>query len=258
MDAHRLSALEKSHAVDLIEIFSSVQGEGPRVGERHLFVRTAHCDLKCVWCDTPLCHVVPREARVTPVNDGATECVPNPVPVAQVLGWISAALAAVPHAAVSFTGGEPLLHPWLIRAAAPLVRAAGVKVLLETDGTMPTVLEAVLDSVDIVSMDWKLPSSCGERNLDAEHAAFLRCAQGREVVVKLVMTASTTADEVAAVARCVARECPSAVLVLQPVTPLGGAVPPAPRALPGLQAIALREHALVRVLPQVHRLMGQA
>ncbi len=257
MDTDRLGALEQRCAVDLIEIFSSVQGEGPRAGERHLFVRTAHCDLHCVWCDTPLCHVVPAEARVTPVAGGATQSVPNPVPVATVLGWIATALQAVRHTAVSFTGGEPLLHPWLLREAAPVVRAHGAKVLLETDGTMPTVFESILDSVDIVSMDWKLPSSCGERDFATEHSAFLRLARGRETAVKLVITASTTLEEVQAVATAVALACPEAVLVLQPVTPIGGAVPPNPRALPALQAAALQCHALVRVLPQIHRLMGQ-
>ena len=34
------------------EIFSSIQGEGPHAGKPSIFLRTALCNLKCVWCDT--------------------------------------------------------------------------------------------------------------------------------------------------------------------------------------------------------------
>ena len=37
----------------LVEIFASVQGEGPWVGERQLFVRFLGCNLDCVYCDAP-------------------------------------------------------------------------------------------------------------------------------------------------------------------------------------------------------------
>ena len=36
----------------IIEIFSSIQGEGIHAGKPSVFLRTALCNLKCVWCDT--------------------------------------------------------------------------------------------------------------------------------------------------------------------------------------------------------------
>ena len=34
------------------EIFASIQGEGPYVGYKQLFVRFCNCNLKCNYCDT--------------------------------------------------------------------------------------------------------------------------------------------------------------------------------------------------------------
>ena len=43
----------RAEAAHLVEMFSSIQGEGIHVGASTLFVRFAECDLRCRWCDTP-------------------------------------------------------------------------------------------------------------------------------------------------------------------------------------------------------------
>ena len=37
----------------IIEVFSSIQGEGLLIGRRQIFVRFAGCNLNCNYCDTP-------------------------------------------------------------------------------------------------------------------------------------------------------------------------------------------------------------
>ena len=49
---------------DIVDIFSSIQGEGLYVGERHLFVRFKECNLKCINCDE-----VNSDARVMTIDD---------------------------------------------------------------------------------------------------------------------------------------------------------------------------------------------
>ena len=39
---------------DILEIFSSIQGEGLRIGERQIFIRFHGCNLNCAYCDVDM------------------------------------------------------------------------------------------------------------------------------------------------------------------------------------------------------------
>src|ERR1051325_9065952 len=47
------SAIQSKTGVRLVEVFSSLQGEGILVGHRQIFVRTFGCNLRCTYCDIP-------------------------------------------------------------------------------------------------------------------------------------------------------------------------------------------------------------
>ena len=71
---------------NLVEIFSSVQGEGPSVGESTLFIRFAGCDLRCSWCDSPHTWTPSQSCRIDKQRgSGEFLQVENPVPMNLVL-----------------------------------------------------------------------------------------------------------------------------------------------------------------------------
>jgi 7-carboxy-7-deazaguanine synthase len=238
------------------ELFVSFQGEGAHAGRRQLFVRFAGCPLRCQWCDTPDSLVAVPACRILGV-DGA-HLRPNPLTVEALDAEVTCLIAASPPLhAIAVTGGEPLsqtdfLIEWL--AARP----HDLPVLLETAGILPGRLARVLPHVAIVSLDFKLPSNSGERPLWEEHEACLRLAlaAGRDVYVKMPVDETTDPDEVTRGARLAAtgRDVP---LFLTPLTaPAGGALQISPARLERLQALASRQHPDVRVLPQLHKVLG--
>jgi len=233
------------------EVFGSFQGEGPRLGERHVFVRFCGCNLECGYCDTGYARVRQAEARMEEGAGKGVVSVPNPVSPERVVEAVLAQeLRPGFNAALSLTGGEPLLQPEFM--AALLGGLGGrLKALLETNGTLPEAFLSVSGLVDIVSMDIKLPSVTGQGMLWDAHGAFLDACRGKELVVKTVFSSSTPLEEVARAARLVAEKAPDAVFVLQPLSPIKGEV----RAFEYYEQ-ARRFLRDVRVIPQTHKITG--
>ena len=243
---------------NLIEVFSGIQGEGPIVGYRQVFVRFGGCNLGCAYCDT-LSGPAPAgtfRAEATPgLRDFMT--FNNPVPSGDLLDLVRRLNPAIHHS-VSLTGGEPLLQAEFIRSLAPGLKDLGLKVYLETNGSLPGELERVIDCVDLIGMDFKLPSITQGPPLIDEHTRFLTVAACREVFVKMVVGETTADEEIGSACSVIAAVDRHIPVVLQPVTPYGKI----PRSIsPGrvlrLQEICLAQLKDVRVIPQTHKMMGQ-
>ena len=238
----------------IIEIFSSVQGEGKYVGCRQVFVRFEGCNLRCGYCDTEH-ELQAHESCMAETHAGSRtfEKLKNPMSLEDVLHRVRLLLREVPHHSVSFTGGEPLLHAEFIRSLAKGLQAP---IFLETNGTLFRELQEILDVIDIISMDFKLPSVTGQE-LWEQHGRFLEIARQKDVYVKLVLSAETTGVEFQRAIGLLEQVAPETLLVLQPVTPYGKCKGISPERVLELQGLALRRLREVRVIPQTHRMMGQ-
>ncbi len=177
----------------IIEIFHSLQGEGPFTGLRTSFIRTARCNLRCAWCDTPYSF-----------GPGTERSIPS------ILREIRGHRTR--HACL--TGGEPLLQ----RDAPELLRELsrrGYTTVVETGGSLDVGPCLGIPNV-VLSVDVKCPSSKMERHNRWSNLQKLR----PEDVVKFVV--ADRRDYL--YARRAMRERPMpGPIVLQPVwgTPAG-------------------------------------
>jgi organic radical activating enzyme len=246
-------------AAPLIEIFASVQGEGRFCGAPMAFVRTAVCPIRCLYCDTPESYAVPERCRIGAGAEVRTE--PNPVR-ADRAAELAIALSPAPAAGerrLSITGGEPLLHPDFVRDLGAALHARDIRVHLETAALHPRALRAVTDSVDHVSADYKLPGTLERGDHRGKHRACIEIAVAAScsVDVKLVLTPAVTDVAVRAALADLAHVRQQILLILQPVTPFGAVTAaPAREAIARWLDLAIEAGFAVRVLPQLHRVLG--
>ncbi len=241
--------------VHVSEIFSSVQGEGPLLGCRQVFIRLYGCNLGCSYCDT-FSKSTPAYCRIeTSPGRKQYRHVPNPLKP----GCIAAIVAGFDlarHHSVSLTGGEPLLYPSLIRELVPLIKGTRQGIYLETNGTMPDALAKVIDLIDIVAMDIKLPSVTGQPPFWEMHRRFLETASSKTTFVKVVVGENTLLAEIDKAVDIIISVKKDATLVIQPVNEVGEAMNTTPGHLLDLQEYALKRLADVRIIPQTHKIVG--
>jgi len=103
-------------AVQIAEIFESIQGEGPWAGTQSLFIRTSGCNLRCWFCDTPYTSWKPEGT-------------------AWSLDELRCRIADCPAPDIVLTGGEPMLLPDLV-PLAQRCREHGKRITIETAGTV--------------------------------------------------------------------------------------------------------------------------
>ena len=135
----------------IIEVFHSIQGEGPSTGVRTTFVRTARCNLRCTWCDTKYSFGPGRERSIASL-------------VRQV------ERNRTRH--VCLTGGEPLLQ----RESPALVRELsrrGIETVIETGGSLDVTPYLGIPNV-VLSVDVKCPSSRMESRNRWQNLPLLR------------------------------------------------------------------------------------
>lgn len=153
----------------VVEIFSSIEGEGIRAGLPVVFVRLFGCNLNCSYCDTKYSREAEEQnAEVLTVDEIVERVVSYGIPF------------------VTITGGEPLIHPGIENLLEKLIEL-GFGINVETNGTRTPVYfhdQSVLGRGTIFyTVDYKCPSSGMEDRMHVELFNGLRSTDVLKFVV---------------------------------------------------------------------------
>lgn len=226
---------------DILEIFSSVQGEGPFAGIKQVFIRFYDCNMKCRFCDVE---------RKGPAKKFSVDKL---VSIVKQLNYERG-----DHHSVSLTGGEPLLYKDYLKELLPKLKTENIKIYLDTNGTLPEALSELVDFLDIIAVDLKLPSATGQSDRWEQHRKFLDIARRKDCFVKVVITGDTKKDDIHRAIDLVQSVDKELLLVLQPVWPARGKETPkaGTRLLFDYLFLAEKKLKNVRIMPQMHKVLG--
>lgn len=222
------------------EIFSSLQGEGPRVGERHLFIRFEECHIHCRYCDE-----LDKKGHERSLDEVLSDV--------RLLESTSG-----PHSFISLTGGEPLLYVSFLKSLMPRLKAAGFRLYLETNGILWKALDEVIGWCDCIAMDMKPASVTKEENFIRDHEFFLKRAKGKELFVKIVVSKDILWQELEEELQLTAKFAAESPVVLQPVSAEveGHEDTELMDLLMSLQNRGKKIHRDIRIIPRFHRILN--
>lgn len=140
------------------EIFQSIQGEGPDVGKRAIFIRMHGCNLACPWCDTKFAW---DDANYYEMDSKT------------ILDWVNRT-PGIKH--IVITGGEPLLQIDELTPLIQTLRDGGRHVALETNGT---IIPPNTDLFDLIVVSPK--------GMDTADNWFPLCIEKKNIELKFVV-----------------------------------------------------------------------
>lgn len=145
------------------EIFGpTIQGEGPNIGVKCIFIRVAGCDFRCTWCDTK---------RALQVNDNDQRFT--------VIDLSKKVLELCENSCCSqviLTGGNPCLYDFTY--VIEELHRNGIKVDVETQGS---IIPDWLNLCNLVVLSPKGPSS-GQKSVLENIEKFLISKKTKAVI----------------------------------------------------------------------------
>jgi 7-carboxy-7-deazaguanine synthase len=222
------------------EIFTSIQGEGPHIGVKQLFIRFCDCNLNCDYCDTN-------------ANEDYIELTPEELKK-EIENFDLKSIHSI-----SLTGGEPLIWADFLLEFLPYLKlmknAFNGKIYLETNSTLKDNLEKIIDYIDIISADIKLPSSSGIESSFAIHDEFFKVAKkyNKEIFAKIVFDENILTDEISHCLKLAEKY--NLPLILQPKS-IEDKVSVDKDKIFEVFNKFLAHYPNTKVIPQVHKFLG--
>jgi organic radical activating enzyme len=165
--------------LEVIEIFESIQGEGPSIGQPALFLRLAGCNLGCQWCDTAYAWDWKRFGRKAVTRIAVSEFVEQ--------------IRALPGRRLVITGGEPLIQQVSLSALlAEMEPERPVEV--ETNGTI-VPQEELLSRIDQWNVSAKLSHNGQPREKRIQVGALRALRDTGRAWLKLVVRSEADLEE---------------------------------------------------------------
>jgi len=237
------------------EVFISIQGEGIYAGRLQIFIRVSGCSLNCVYCDTPSAR---GRVKVCSLRDGDSVIeVNNPVDSNTLVPFIEKLLNSVSGVhAITLTGGEPLEQSDFLRTFIGKVRHLNLPIYLETNGLSESGAEKLAGFVDIVAMDIKLPSLCGGGRLFDIYRKTIPIFKPAELFFKIILAEKYLQEEFNEAVDLISTFAGDSTLVIQPAFSPDHSLMISGSSLLKCYEISSRKIKDVRVIPQIHKLLG--
>jgi organic radical activating enzyme len=218
----------------VIEIFSSIQGEGAFAGQRHLFLRLHKCNLSCKSCD--------ETSKKYDFLDCDT-----------ILSRINRLFDQIGHHNfISITGGEPLIWVKQLVILCDKLKERKSNLLLETNGTLAQELSLLQPYIDCISMDLKLSSVWHITDCYYLHKDFLDKADLKKIYIKIVISESTNYKEYWKYIELISSYCNSIPVYIHPFEDTTSLVTTSIETLKIYQSYALQILTDVRIAPRYH------
>lgn len=184
-----------SQKIKVNEIYGpTIQGEGKTVGKPVKFLRTAGCNLACVWCDTPYTWNWQNTKFQHPDKFDRAKEIHD-----MTIDEIKAELDKIGKdvKALVISGGEPMLQQNKLVPLLSLLKQEGYWVEIETNGTrVPS--DEFLTLIDQINCSPKLENSGIDNPANKREVpeALTKLAQSEKTIFKFVVTKPEDIQEI--------------------------------------------------------------
>ena len=233
--------------VRLFEIFTSLEGEGILYGTKTLFVRLAGCPFTCFYCDTK--ESLPMDSgQEYEINDACSLIEKNLVDKTYK---------------VNFTGGDPLVQAEAVAEMAKFIQSKKIPTYLESSCFDAKKFVKVLPFIDYVKIELKTKDS---DFVDSKHYSTLienalECLKQSIVAkkptyIKIVVSSKTELDTFSDLVDKIFKTVGTRDLKGFIIQPTYGVAEPTLQKLLSFYDATYSHYPEVRVVPQLHKLIG--